>query len=401
MNGLLNIFGDAQGLEGLIDPTQIAAAQNNALLNAGLSIMAASAGGQPGTGRARLAPALLQGLQAGQQSFQSGIQGQVNNQLLSQRIAEAKRLQLNRAGQMQAIKDATGPNGAIDYKRLTSASLPFADNPLELALKGAEVRTKTAEADRLDAAASGMVSNPFAELSQSGSLHPTVQKLADQYAKSFPTLKPDVVDQRYQTLIDMSNKAFERDQGRQDRLSAAQQAAADRAEAFAFRKQMADRDQPKLKVAPQFAIEGIQSSDTALKKIDSALSRLEDPKQAGGIGLKYRFLPEGIAQKFNPEGTELRADLADLGSQKIKDQSGATVTISEEPRLLPFIPLPSDDSTTAKKKLIRLRQQMVENGQYFEQVYNPNTGFYALPRAQSAPAPQGASSGGFTAKEKK
>ena len=268
-------------------------------------------------------------------------------------------------------------------------------------MKGAELRIKGNEANRLDAAEQGMVSNPFAELSQSGGLHPSVKKLADQYAISFPTLKPDVVDQRYQTLIDMSNKAFDRDQGRQDRLSTAQQAAADRAESLAFRKQLAEQNQTKLKVAPQFAIEGIQSSGTALKKIDSALSRLEDPKQAGGIGLMYKFLPEGIAQKFNPQGTELRADLADLGSQKIKDQSGSTVTISEEPRLLPFIPLPSDDATTAKKKLIRLRQQMVENGQYFDQVYNPNTGFYALPRAQSAPAPQGASSGGFTAKEKK
>ena len=398
---LLDLFGNADGLEGILKPEQLQSSRNGALINAGLAMMAASQGGQPGVGRPSLGAGILQGLQAGQQSFQSGIQGQVSNVLTAQKIAELKRAQLMRQGQLQAIENARNADGSIDYRKLADAYLPYSDNPLDTAMKGAELRIKGNEANRLDAAEQGMVSNPFAELSQSGGLHPSVKKLADQYAISFPTLKPDVVDQRYQTLIDMSNKAFDRDQGRQDRLSTAQQAAADRAESLAFRKQLAEQNQTKLKVAPQFAIEGIQSSGTALKKIDSALSRLEDPKQAGGIGLMYKFLPEGIAQKFNPQGTELRADLADLGSQKIKDQSGSTVTISEEPRLLPFIPLPSDDATTAKKKLIRLRQQMVENGQYFDQVYNPNTGFYALPRAQSAPAPQGASSGGFTAKEKK
>jgi hypothetical protein len=109
MNGLLNIFGDAQGLEGLIDPKQIAAAQNNALLNAGLSIMAASAGGQPGTGRAPLAPALLQGLQAGQGAFKSSIEGQVGNVLTGQKIAEAKR-QKDILAQRQKLLSNTDPS---------------------------------------------------------------------------------------------------------------------------------------------------------------------------------------------------------------------------------------------------------------------------------------------------
>lgn len=111
---LLDLFGNAQGLEGLINQNQVAGAQNNALLNAGLAIMAASQGGQPGTGRAALAPALLQGLQAGQQSFKSGIESQVSNVLTAQKIAEAQRQSnvLNRRKELLANVDPARLNEA-------------------------------------------------------------------------------------------------------------------------------------------------------------------------------------------------------------------------------------------------------------------------------------------------
>lgn len=215
MDGLLNYFGSANGLAGLLSPEDLEANRRMAMLTAGLNMAAASSGTQPGV-RPGLVGALAQGLQAGQQAFQSGIQNQVGNVLTAAKIAELKRQQLARQGQLEAIQSARNADGSIDYRKLAEGSLQYADNPLDVALKGAEVRTKVAEANRLDAAAQGMVSNPFEELAQSNSLHPSVQKLATQYAKSFPTLKPDVVDQRYQTLIDMSNKAFEREQSRSD-----------------------------------------------------------------------------------------------------------------------------------------------------------------------------------------
>jgi hypothetical protein len=166
-----------------------------------------------------------QNIQAGPTNQRAALIGQDNPNRMSNAQANANALRMI-AQKLQI----TNPDVAEKY--------------LGMAIKGAEAQTKIAEANRLEAAASGMGENPFASLSQSGSLHPSVQKLADQYARSFPTLKPDVVDQRYQTLIDMSNKAFEREQGRLDRKSADERAAADRAESLAFRKQM-NADRPR------------------------------------------------------------------------------------------------------------------------------------------------------------
>ena len=102
---LLDLFGNADGLEGILKPEQLQSSRNGALINAGLAMMAASQGGQPGVGRPSLGAGILQGLQAGQQSFQSGIQGQVSNVLTAQKIAELKRAQLMRQGQLQAIEN--------------------------------------------------------------------------------------------------------------------------------------------------------------------------------------------------------------------------------------------------------------------------------------------------------
>lgn len=241
MASAYDIFGNAKGLKGLLSDEEIGSAQGDALLQASLALMAA---GGPSASPVSFGQALANAYGKGREAFKGGIESQVGNLLTAQKVNELKRAQMMRQGQLQAIQQARNPDGSIDVKRLAELGAQFSDNPLDTIIKGAEARTKSAEANRLEAAASGMGENPFASLSQSGSLHPSVQKLADQYAKSFPTLKPDVVDQRYQTLIDMSNKAFEREQNRADAQANRQAMLGIQQEGLALRQQM-NADRPR------------------------------------------------------------------------------------------------------------------------------------------------------------
>jgi hypothetical protein len=103
---LLDIFGNADGLKGLLSDEQLQGARSNAMLQAGLNIMAASQGGQPGSGRAALFPALLQGLQSGQQAFKGDIENKVGNLLTAQKVAESKRQQAITAKRQQILANA-------------------------------------------------------------------------------------------------------------------------------------------------------------------------------------------------------------------------------------------------------------------------------------------------------
>lgn len=62
-------------------------------------------------------------------------------------------------------------------------------------------------------------------------------------------------------------------------------------------------------------------------------------------------LPNAMLQFFDPSGVSTRAAIADLGSLVVHDRSGAAVSAAEFPRLAPFIPSPSDDPASARKKL--------------------------------------------------
>lgn len=107
----------------------------------------------------------------------------------------------------------------------------------------------------------------------------------------------------------------------------------------------------------------VATNQTQLSIIDDAVSELDRHPQA--VGTKRGagdFVPflGGVSDKINqhvdPEGVNARASLANIASLVIHDRSGAAVTVSEFPRLAPFVPRVSDDPATAKKKLAKLKQ---------------------------------------------
>lgn len=87
--------------------------------------------------------------------------------------------------------------------------------------------------------------------------------------------------------------------------------------------------------------------------IADALDKLKAHPSAVGL---LRGVPDDVNQRVDPEGVPARAALADIGSLIIHDRSGAAVTVSEYPRLKPFVPKVTDTYDTVVKKLNRMAE---------------------------------------------
>lgn len=124
----------------------------------------------------------------------------------------------------------------------------------------------------------------------------------------------------------------------------------------------AKRPEKQAKPLPSPTANKLLENQRNLRTAEQALALIEGKSVGGMKGAKEAtgwkgYLPEAILQRTDPEGVATRATIADLGSMKIHDRSGAAVTASEFPRLRPFVPLVTDDPATVKKKLSRFVQE--------------------------------------------
>jgi hypothetical protein len=128
-----------------------------------------------------------------------------------------------------------------------------------------------------------------------------------------------------------------------------------------------------------------RENSVALAKVDDALLALETKAGKGATGWKgyTAKLPFGskALNWFNPDGTATRALIADIGSLKLHDRSGANVTASESPRLVPFIPEITDDADVVRKKLRNFKREY-EFVQQEIQNYAEDEG-YIVPKART------------------
>jgi len=137
----------------------------------------------------------------------------------------------------------------------------------------------------------------------------------------------------------------------------------------------------KLRPIPATVNAGIIQNNATLGKINKALALIggkttEGDKEATGV---KGYLPNVLLNRIDPEGTLTRAEIADIGSQILHDRSGAAVTISESPRLLPFIPQTTDDAATVTKKLSRLAAAIESEQEATKQIYSKEQGFKPAP----------------------
>ena len=90
-------------------------------------------------------------------------------------------------------------------------------------------------------------------------------------------------------------------------------------------------------------------------------------------------MPGFALNRMDPSGVEARAGVADIGSLVLHDRSGAAVTAAEAPRLVPFIPLPTDDNATVIKKLTRMRNIAAQEQTGLTETYGKDQGYAPNP----------------------
>jgi hypothetical protein len=147
-------------------------------------------------------------------------------------------------------------------------------------------------------------------------------------------------------------------------------------------------DDPKTKIPeagkalPVSVLKELSVNQGTLNKINDALNLSSKNPNAFGLD---NYIP-GIDRIAPAESIAARAAIADIGSALIHDRSGAAVTLSEFPRLRPFIPQTTDTPTQVNKKLLGLKKAIEQetNGYlttYEAQGYNVrgNSGAAAIP----------------------
>jgi len=140
----------------------------------------------------------------------------------------------------------------------------------------------------------------------------------------------------------------------------------------------------KLRPIPPSINTAIMENQKSGNQIDRAIALLSGQSLPGmeadknATGWKG-YLPGAILNRIDPTGVNARAEIADIGSLKIHDRSGAAVTASESPRLMPFIPLTTDDPQTALKKLQRLKLEVDSNSAAMSEIYSKDQGYRENP----------------------
>ena len=142
--------------------------------------------------------------------------------------------------------------------------------------------------------------------------------------------------------------------------------------------------EPKLKDVPPMVNTAIIANQAASNQLDRAIALMSGQDLPGMTGDKSAtglkgYLPNAILSRIDPQGVSARAEIADIGSLKINDRSGAAVTASETPRLMPFIPLATDDNETVLKKLRRLKLEVANETNAMKEIYSKEQGFKENP----------------------
>lgn len=141
---------------------------------------------------------------------------------------------------------------------------------------------------------------------------------------------------------------------------------------------------------PGPVVSGYNANVTSLNKIRSAMAAVQEYPRAFGL---QNMMGDAVQQRLDPEGVKARALVADIGSFKIHERSGAAVTAAEFPRLKPFVPLATDTPQTIMQKLQNFEAELAAVIEETEAYYSPESGYRPLQRRTVAGAQGGAQRG--------
>lgn len=132
----------------------------------------------------------------------------------------------------------------------------------------------------------------------------------------------------------------------------------------------------RLKPVPAGPATAFVENNTAIKKIDDAIAKVEAaPENTFGI---KNYLGGAITQRLDPKGNEARAAVAGVGGQKYHDLSGAAVAVQEAARLAPYIPQTTDTKEKVLENLRNLKQEYNYTNDTLTSTFNEDQGYRPL-----------------------
>ena len=132
----------------------------------------------------------------------------------------------------------------------------------------------------------------------------------------------------------------------------------------------------KLKPVPAGPATAFSENNTAIKKIDDAIAKVEAASD-DTFGIK-NYLGGAVTQRIDPKGTAARAAVAGVGGQKYHDLSGAAVAVQEARRLAPYIPQVTDTKEKVLENLRNLKQEYTYTNDTLNSTFNEEQGYRPL-----------------------
>lgn len=235
----------------------------------------------------------------------------------------------------------------LDAVQAVPARLPSRDSVLKATMRGMQIPGNAKAAELWN---KGMGEEITREDTQAARREETTARITAQKEARVAELEQKAEAARLRSedtrlsIEQRKEAAAEMAAVRREAIAAAREAALLRAE---ISREKADK--PKdLKNLPSAQTKAWTENNKAIKFIDDALSAVKAYPQ--GLGLT-NVLGNTIRTRTDPKGVDVRALVGNIGSLKVHDRSGAAVTASETPRLVPFIPQPTDNAATVEKKL--------------------------------------------------
>tara|TARA_R110002020_G_scaffold245223_1_gene458865 strand:- start:1047 stop:2750 length:1704 start_codon:yes stop_codon:yes gene_type:complete len=138
-----------------------------------------------------------------------------------------------------------------------------------------------------------------------------------------------------------------------------------------------------VKEIPSKIVDGLFDMRETARKIILAQELIDDDDAQEGVGVfQGNVLPDIV---LNEKAQQLRAILADLGSAKVLERSGAAVTASEETRLKPYVPRPGDSEEVIRTKLKGFFREFTGRFNDIQTFFSPERGYkkFDLPKIGS------------------
>jgi hypothetical protein len=108
---------------------------------------------------------------------------------------------------------------------------------------------------------------------------------------------------------------------------------------------------------------GYSANNATINQIEDAIKSIKANPEALGL---INIFGDAISQRRDPGGVGVRAKVANIGSLKRHDRTGAVMTAKESPFLTPFIPSPTDNADAAVTKLRGLLQELQNTNNQME-----------------------------------